>query len=89
MVILTKPKCSKPKETPRVIAIRKPNSKSVLKYVLHVRPILHTGQIGWTYPRASSVHWTCPVPLPDSRDIYWTCPILDQLSLMNNMTVGI
>jgi hypothetical protein len=53
------------------------------------RPILHTGQIGWTYPRASSVHRTCPVPLPDSRDIYWTCPILDQLSLMNNMTVGI
>jgi len=33
--------------------VRKPNSKSVLKSVLPVRPVLHTGQTGWTYPRAS------------------------------------
>jgi hypothetical protein len=28
---------------------RKPNSKSVLKSLLPVRPVLHTGQTGWTY----------------------------------------
>jgi hypothetical protein len=36
--------------------VRKPNSKSVLKSVTPVRPVLNTDQIGWTYPRA------CPTP---------------------------
>jgi hypothetical protein len=36
--------------------VRKPNSKSVLKSVTPVRPVLNTDQIGWTYPRA------CPAP---------------------------
>jgi hypothetical protein len=69
--------------------VRKTNSKSVLKSVLPVKLILHTGQTSWTYPRASLVHQTCLVPLLDSRDIYRTCPVLDQTSPMNNMTVGI
>jgi hypothetical protein len=42
-----------------------------------------TGQTGWTCPRAS------PVPLTGSRDVFWICPILDQICLMNHMTVGI
>jgi hypothetical protein len=69
--------------------LKKPNFKSVLKSVLLVRPILHTGQTGWMCPRASLVHWTCPVPLSDSRDVYRACPVLDQTSLVNNMTIGI
>jgi hypothetical protein len=32
--------------------VRKLNSKSVLKSVTQVRPVLNTGQTGWTYPRA-------------------------------------
>jgi hypothetical protein len=33
--------------------VKKPNSKSVLKSITPVRPVLTTGQTGWTYPRAS------------------------------------
>jgi hypothetical protein len=47
--------------------VRKPNSKSVLKSVIPVRPVLNISQTDWTYPRASRVHRTCPVPLPASR----------------------
>jgi hypothetical protein len=51
--------------------------------------ICPTGQTSWTYPRVSPVQRTCPVPLPDFRYVYRTCPILDQTSLVNNLTVGI
>jgi hypothetical protein len=44
--------------------VRKPNSKSVLNSVQSDRPVLHTNQIGWTYPKAT------PVPLPDSTSIF-------------------
>jgi hypothetical protein len=64
--------------------VRKPNSKSVLNSVLSVKPVLHTDQTGWTYPIASLVHWTCPIPLPDSRDIFRTCPALDQTCPVNH-----
>jgi hypothetical protein len=57
--------------------VRKPNSKSVLKSVIPVKPVLNTGQTGWTYPRASLVYQTCLVPLLASRAICWTCPVLD------------
>jgi hypothetical protein len=57
--------------------VRKPNSKSVLKSVIQVRLVLNTGQTGWTYPRASLVHQTCPVPLPASRAICRTSMVLD------------
>jgi hypothetical protein len=57
--------------------VRKPNSKSVLKSIILVRPVLNTGQTGWTYPRANLVHQTCPVPLPAFRAICWTCLVLD------------
>jgi hypothetical protein len=57
--------------------VRKPNSKSVLKSIIPVKPVLNTGQIGWTYPRVSPVHRTCSVPLPASRVVYQTCPVLD------------
>jgi hypothetical protein len=50
--------------------VRKPNSKSVLKYVIPVRPVLNTGQTDLTYSRESPVHQTCPVHLPASRAIY-------------------
>jgi hypothetical protein len=69
--------------------VRKPNSKSVLKSVLPIRLVLHTGQTDWTCPRLSLVHQTCPIPLLDSRDVYRTGPALDQTSLVNNMTIGI
>jgi hypothetical protein len=32
--------------------VKKPNFKSALKSVTLVRPVLNTGQTGWTYPRA-------------------------------------
>jgi hypothetical protein len=51
--------------------------------------ICPTGQTGYPCPRASPVHRTCPVPLPDSKDIYWTCPVLDHTSPVNNMTIRI
>jgi hypothetical protein len=57
--------------------VRKLNSKSVLKSVIPIRPVLNTDQIVWTYPRASLVHQTCSVPLPASSAVYWTCPILN------------
>jgi hypothetical protein len=57
--------------------VRKQNSNSVLKSVIPVRAVWNTGQTGWTYPRASSVHQTCPVPLPASRVVYRTCTVLD------------
>jgi hypothetical protein len=41
MVILTKPKCSKPREIPRVMKGNQ-NFKSVMKSILPVRPVLHT-----------------------------------------------
>jgi hypothetical protein len=62
---------------------RKPNSKSVLKSILPVRPVLHTGQTDCTCSRTS------PVPLSNSGDVFQTCPVLDQTSLVNYMTVGI
>jgi hypothetical protein len=62
--------------------VRKSNFKSVLKSVIPVKPVLNTGQTGWTYQRASSVHQTCPVPLLAFRDVYQTC-------LINNMTIEI
>jgi hypothetical protein len=76
MVILTKTKVLKTQRD-SMSDIRKPNFKSVLKSVIPVRPVLHTGQIGLTYPRASLVHWTCLVPLPASRAICRICLILD------------
>jgi hypothetical protein len=57
--------------------VRKPNFKSVLKSVIPVRPVLNIGQTSLTYLRVSLVHWTCPVPLPASRDICQTCPVLN------------
>jgi hypothetical protein len=51
MVILTKPKVLKTKIV-SMSDVRKPNSKSVLKSVTPVRPILNTRQTGWTYLRA-------------------------------------
>jgi hypothetical protein len=60
MVILTKPKVLKTHRDSKS-DVRKPNSKSVLKSVLPVRSVLHTGQTGWTCHRASLVHWTCLV----------------------------
>jgi hypothetical protein len=57
--------------------VRKPNSKSVLKSIIPVIPVLHTGQTSLTYPRASPVHQTCLVPLLASRAVCWTCPVLD------------
>jgi hypothetical protein len=51
--------------------VRKPNSKSVLKSVILVRPVLHIGQTGLTYSRVS------PVPLLASKAVYQTCPVLD------------
>jgi hypothetical protein len=63
--------------------VRKPNSKSTLKSVIPVRLVLHTGQTGLTYPRAS------PVPLPASKAVCRTCPVLDWTSPTNNMTIGI
>jgi hypothetical protein len=48
--------------------VRKQNFKSVLKSVTLVRPVLNTGQTGWTYPSA------CPASYPDSRDSSRTCP---------------
>jgi hypothetical protein len=62
---------------------RKPNFKSVLKSILPVRPVLHTGQTGCTCSKIS------PVPLSDSRDVFRTCLVLDQTCLVNYMTVGI
>jgi hypothetical protein len=69
--------------------VRKSNSKSVLNSVLPIRLVLHTGQTGWTYPKAGLVHLTCPVSLPVSRDVFRTCPVLDQTCPVNYMTVGI
>jgi hypothetical protein len=57
--------------------IRKQNSKSVLKSVIPVRLVLNTDQTSWTYPRASPVHRTCPVPLLASRAVCRTCPVLE------------
>jgi hypothetical protein len=47
----------------------KPNSRSVMKSVRPVRPVLHTGQTSCTCSRTSLVHWTCLVLLPNSRDV--------------------
>jgi hypothetical protein len=58
----------------------KPNSMSVLKSILPVRLVLHISHTGWTCPRESLIHRTCPITL---------CPVLDQTSLVNNMTIGI
>jgi hypothetical protein len=52
---------------------RKQNPKSLLKSFLLVRPVLLTGQTGWTYSRGSQVHQTCLVPLPGSSDLFRTC----------------
>jgi hypothetical protein len=60
--------------------VRKSNSKSMLKSVI---PVLNTGQVGWTYPRANLV------PLSASRAVCQTCSILDKTSPVNNMTVRI
>jgi hypothetical protein len=57
--------------------VKKPNSKSVLKSAIPVGPVLHTGQTGLTYPRASLVHRTYLIPLLASRAICQTCPVLD------------
>jgi hypothetical protein len=57
--------------------VRKSNSNGVLKSIIPVSPILNTGQIGLTYPRASPVHRICLVYLPASKAIYRTCPVLD------------
>jgi hypothetical protein len=57
--------------------VMKPNFKSVLKSVIPVRPVLNTGQTGWTYPRASLIHRTYLVPLPTSRAVYRTYLVLD------------
>jgi hypothetical protein len=57
--------------------VRKPNSKSVLKSVIPVRPVLHTSQTGLTHPRASLVHQTYPVPLLASRAVCLICLVLD------------
>jgi hypothetical protein len=81
MIILTKTKVLKPREIPKIDE-RKSSSKSILKSILPVRPVLHISQTGLTCPRARPDHQTCPVPLPDSRGVFQTC-------LMNNMTVGI
>jgi hypothetical protein len=62
--------------------VRKPNSKRVLKSILPIRPVLHTGQTSLTCLRASLIHRTCSIPLPNYRDIYRTC-------LVNNMTIEI
>jgi hypothetical protein len=61
----------------------------MLKSVIPVRPILHTGQTGLTYPRASPVHRTYLIPLPASKAVCQTCPVLDSTSPANNMIVGI
>jgi hypothetical protein len=68
------------------IDVRKPNSKGVLKSVQLVRLVLHTC---WTYLKASPAHRTYPVHLLDSRDVYQTRLVLDQTSLMSNMTIEI
>jgi hypothetical protein len=57
--------------------VRKPNFKSMLKSVIPVRPVLNTGQTGWTYPRASPVYRTCLIPYrllePFAEHVwYWT-----------------
>jgi hypothetical protein len=41
---------------------------------------MHISHTGWTCPRESLIHRTCPITL---------CPVLDQTSLVNNMTIGI
>jgi hypothetical protein len=45
---------------------RKPKFQCVLKSLLPVRPVLHTG---WTDSRISPVHQTCPVPYLGSREV--------------------
>jgi hypothetical protein len=69
MVILTKPKCSKPRRDSKSDE-RKPKFQSVLKSLLPVRQVLHTSQTGWTYSRASLVHRTCSVHSPVSREVF-------------------
>jgi hypothetical protein len=57
--------------------VSKPNSKSVLKFVIPVRLVMNTGQTDWTHPRASpstrliqSVYW---LPEPFAGHVwYWT-----------------
>jgi hypothetical protein len=55
MVILTKTKVLKTQRDFKSNE-RKPNSKSVLKSLLPVRPVLDTGHTSWAYSRASPVH---------------------------------
>jgi hypothetical protein len=50
---------------------RKPNSKSVLKSILPVRPVLHTGQTGCTCFRTSPVHQTWAVLYSDVCSLTW------------------
>jgi hypothetical protein len=57
--------------------VRKLNSKSVLKSVIPVRPVLNTGQTDSTYPRASLVHRTCSAHLLASKAVYQTCLVLN------------
>jgi hypothetical protein len=87
MVILTKPKCLKHTEIPRVV--KETKFQSVLKSLIPVRPALHTDQTSWTYSRTSLVHRTCPVPSPDSREFFQTYLVLNQTGPVNNMTIEI
>jgi hypothetical protein len=75
MKFLTKPKCSKPIEIPRVDMETKFQESA--KKAQPVRPVLHTGQTDVPCPRANPVHQTCPTFLPSSRVIYRTCLVLD------------
>jgi hypothetical protein len=84
MVILTKPKCLKLTNIPRVV--KETKFQSVLKSLLPVRLAWHNG---WTYYRTSPVHRTCPVPSPNYREIFQTCLVFDQTYPVNNMTIGI
>jgi hypothetical protein len=88
MMILTKPKVLKTQRDSKSDK-RKPKFQSVLRSLLPVKPVLHTGQISWTYYRASPVHRTCPVPSPSFREVFWICLILDQTCPMNIVTVVI
>jgi hypothetical protein len=86
MVILTKTKVLKTQRDFKSDE-RKPNSNSVLKSLLPVRPVLDTGHTSWAYSRASLVHQTCSVPSPDSREVFQTCLVLDQTCPVNNMII--
>jgi hypothetical protein len=53
---------------------RKPKFQCGINSFLPVRPVLHTGQTGWTYYRISPVHQTYLIPYLGSIEVSLICP---------------